>query len=441
MPRKLSTVFLIALLASVSSCDRATDVGSSNPPHAKIVTAPDGDIDGDGRIDLLVSWPDSEHIDASKSVIREIGSANPNLIGAWSTATTDTSIAVHEPLEQLLPPGEHQFEIQIFAKSGARTVDTAVVTTMPGKLIKTLAPDRDPMGMRAYEIALCNGVGYMPAGPYMIVFDPDSLRILADVRNPNTLLELKRPACAKTGEVFVTEPLYSFNEATQQWLEIPGTFGADAIAQSRTNPNLLYIGEHDGAIAEFDAVSHQRLGRVSDTSAVARDITSAIAVMPGDEKLYFTRVYAGGIVVADPRTHQTLRHIALTGSGYGSGDDLALSPDSRLLYAAIYDGTPRGVEIVDTQLDVPQQIIVLNDCRPTGLAVSPSGRRLFVTTQDLDTAQSQNLLIDLRTNAVIQRFPRPRDGRRIDYKVIFHPNGRYIFVVRNMAIDVYLNRE
>jgi len=81
---------------------------------------------------------------------------------------------------------------------------------------------------------------------------------------------------------------------------------------------------------------------------------------------------------------------------------------------------------------------------PQEIALSPSGRRLFVTTQDrFATSPSDNVLIDVPSWQVLVRFPRPRapGATRYDGGVAFHPNGKLIFVGRDQKIDIYLSRE
>lgn len=83
---------------------------------------------------------------------------------------------------------------------------------------------------------------------------------------------------------------------------------------------------------------------------------------------------------------------------------------------------------------------------PQVLALSPSERRMFVTTQDRFTnLPSQNVLIDMDNWRVLVEFPRPRPAGeiRFDGGMAFHPNGKLIFVGHNVDVDVdvYLSRE
>lgn len=441
-------VWILALALAACEDQPTEPPKDTMPPVVEIMALADDDQDGDGLVDMRLTWRTGEDVDISKTVVRTLGgpATSQNLLTAWRMETlADTAVVIHETLEQMLPFGDVRLLVEVRDSTGNVTTDTVQLDLAAGKLIKTLVTERKPIGgQRAYDIAICDGVGYMPAGPYMVVFDPDSLKILADVRNPETLSELKQLVCTDDGTIYVTEPLFRFDRRTRQWIgRVPGTFGADAIVAANDNSNLLYIGERDGAIATFDRSTQRRIGRITGTSSEFQDYVFAIAVTPNNAKLYFTRTYEGGILVLDPRSGQITARIHLGGnSPYGASHDMVLSADGGRLFIAVRDGLPRGIAIVDTETDVIKEMIDLHEYVPQGVALSPSGKRLFVTTQDRSPElPSDNVLIDLRTRSVAQQFARTRISERFDNRIVFHPNGKLIFAVRNMEIDVYLNRE
>jgi DNA-binding beta-propeller fold protein YncE len=126
----------------------------------------------------------------------------------------------------------------------------------------------------------------------------------------------------------------------------------------------------------------------------------------------------------------------------GRTDEFVLSRDDRWLYVAVLDGDPRGVVVVDTETDQVVRTLPLPDYVPQGIDLSPSGNRLFVTTQDRWTP-SKNVLIDVPNWRVLEEFPRPRpEGTiRFDGGVAFRGDGKLVFVAHNLDIDVYLIRE
>ena len=435
--------FRIILGTLAVACSEPVDPPDKTAPEISVSVVADGDSDGDGLIDIHVSFARSAGVDLARTRVARLNGPRLDLTNVWRIQGTDTSLVIIETIPGLISEGPARLEVTIADSAGNAAVDTLSVELPPAKFVKTISTQRDGL-MRAYDIAICDGVGYVPAGNYMAVFDPDSLTLLADVRNPDTLLELHHLACTPNGNIYVTEPLYAFDRAQRAWIgRIPNTFGADAIAASKLVANRVYIGEREGAIAVFEGSTGERIGRISGISSRDLDYVLAIAVLPQDEKLYFTRLLEGGIMVLDPRTPRTIGRIHIGGTDtYGASDDMVLSPDSRQLYATIYDGNPRGVVTIDTKTDVIQSVLPINDALPIGIDVSPSGKRLFVTTQDrFEGVQSDNLLIDIASSQIIQRFSRTRTDRRFDSRLVFHPNGKFIFVLRNMEIDVYLNRE
>jgi DNA-binding beta-propeller fold protein YncE len=123
---------------------------------------------------------------------------------------------------------------------------------------------------------------------------------------------------------------------------------------------------------------------------------------------------------------------------------MVLSQDSRRLYVAVLDGGPRGIAEIDTEADSIVRRLGTDDAVPQEVAISPSGRRLFLTTQDRwEGSASDNLLVDTFSLTILARLARPRQERRVRYDggVAFHPNGNLVFVARDTGVDVYLNRE
>jgi hypothetical protein len=112
------------------------------------------------------------------------------------------------------------------------------------------------------------------------------------------------------------------------------------------------------------------------------------------------------------------------------------------LYAAVIDGLYPGLAEINTQSDSAVRFLLLLGWAGIDLALSPSERRIFLTTADRGTA-SENVLIDLASWTVLASFPRPRvpGVTRADRDVVFHTSGKLVFVARDRDVDVYLNRE
>jgi DNA-binding beta-propeller fold protein YncE len=272
------------------------------------------------------------------------------------------------------------------------------------------------------------------------------------VYNPTAFDVLSTPLCVPGDPIlYVTEAVDRFDRTTLQWLpRITGSFGAVGIAQSRSDRNKLYVGETvSGSIGVVDRLGGVRSGSLPIPWSGAPEnpeYVFDVAVLSGDSKIYFTRYLEGGVLVADPRTGVILKRIGVGGPTWpdsGRSDAFVLSDDDSHLYVAVLDGAPRGVVDIDTRTDRVVRTLSLSLYVPQEIALSPSGNRLFVTTQDRFTnLPSQNVLVDVPTWRVLTEFPRPRAGTlRYDGGVAFHPNGKLIFVGRDSFIDIYLSRE
>jgi DNA-binding beta-propeller fold protein YncE len=288
----------------------------------------------------------------------------------------------------------------------------------------------------------------MTAGRRLVVVDADSLIVRGIVRNDGAFDDLQIPLCIPGDPIlYVTETLERFDRPTMQWAPRATAFGAVGIIQSRSDPNILYVGESiAGTIGIIDRLQAKRVGQLLGFSSETEFVFD-LAVLTADAKLYATRYADGGILVIEPRTNSILGRIAVGGPTWpdlGRTDAIVLSADDRWLYAAVLDGDPRGVVKIDTRTDSVVRTLPLLNHVPQELALSPSERRMFVTTQDRWAGvPSQNVLVDVVNWTVLQEFPRPRPPGefRFDGGVAFHPNGKLIFVGHNLDVDIYLSRE
>ena len=453
-------------MVSAEACrpERIVVPPDTTAPRLQVLSPHDTlyDIDGDKLVDLQISWSDSgggvylENVRVrSLDGLNGPADASTNLLLAWRVQRLDsTGLLLHETLENLLHGGANRVEVTVADTAGNATVDTISFTLPHGVLFKTLASGVTTAG-HGIGATVCpdDHRAYVTVGRSLVVIDADSLRVLAALADPSASDDLYTPLCVPGDPVlYVTQRVERFDRPSMQWLpRITGSFGATGIAQSRADPNILYVGETVvGGIALIDRAQATRLGAAPipwNGSPENPEYVFDVAVLPGDSKIYFTRYLDGGALVADPRTGAILKHIGVGGSSWpdsGRTDAFVLSNDDRSLYVAVLDGDPRGVVEINTQTDAVARSLPLPGYVPQEIALSPSGRRLFVTTQDRWlNVPSQNVLIDVDNWRVVAEFPRPRaDGAiRWDGGVAFHPNGKLVFVGRDRMIDVYLSRE
>ncbi|MGH7675999.1 MAG: YncE family protein [Gemmatimonadales bacterium] len=431
----------------------------TTPPSVQVVTPQDTlyDTDGDRLLDLELTWSDSAGaVDWASVRVRSLGGVNgpadssTNLLDVWRVERRDTlGLVVHETLGNLLHGGSNQLEITLPDTAGNLRVDTIAFTLPHGAFVKTIVTGLGLGAIPANDVTVCPDDGrlYMTANRNIVVVDPDSLRAIGIVRDPEAGDDLAKALCVPGDAVlYVTQRVERFDRPSMSWLaRISGSFGSIGIVQSRADQNVLYVGESiDGTIGIIDRAQGARTGQLLPFSSQFEYVFD-LAVLDGDAKLFATRLAEGGILVIDPQRDSVLGKIRVGDAawpGPGRTDAITLSRDGQRLYAAVIEGLYRGVVEIDTRADSVVRVLPLFDYFCIDLALSPSERRMFVTTQD-NGSPSENVLVDMTNWDVLETFPRPRIPAvtRFDQAVVFHPNGKLIFVAHNLDLDVYLSRE
>jgi DNA-binding beta-propeller fold protein YncE len=433
------------------------------PPTVSIAFPTDTafDEDGDALVDVRLVLADSGGlVDPAGIRVRSLRGVNgsagnaANLLDHWRVETLDTAqLAFHETIENLLHGGENRLEIAVPDTAGNVATDTITFLLPHGQLQQTLVSGLPYNGFaHGIGMVVCpddNRV-YMAAGKNIVVAEALDPRIIATVADPTAPDDYYVPLCVPGDPVlYVTLRVMRFDRSTLQWLpRVTGSYGSIGIVQSRADPNLLYVGEsYTGGVAIIDRAQAARIGSLALPPAASYpEWVPDLAVLAGDAKIYVSRSEDQGILAANPATGEVSTYIAIGGPnwpGLGVTDEFVLSHDDRWLYVAVLAGDPRGVVVVDTQTDRVVRSLPLPDYVPQALDLSPSGSRLFVTTQDRGPTPSQNVLIDVPGWRVLQEFPRPRPAGviRFDGGVAFRGDGKLVFVAHNLDIDVYLIRE
>jgi DNA-binding beta-propeller fold protein YncE len=416
------------------------------------------DDDGDHLVDLRIAWGDSAGaVKLSTARVKSLegfSGATPqpeDLLSRWRLERLDSAgLVLHEALPSILHGGVNHIVVSVADTAGNVSEDTVLFALPPGAFYKTLTTGLSSNISHAIGITVCDDDHriYMTAGRSLVVADADSLTILAIARDSSAPDVLKLPLCVPGDPIlYVTERVERFDRRLMAFVPRAASYVSEGIALSRADPNLLYVGEtNSGVIGVIDRTLAQRVGQLLEI-APEQEYVFSVAVLDGDAKLYATRYTEGGILVVNPGRDSILSRIAVGGPTWpdrGRTDAIALSADERRLYAAVLDGDPRGVVAIDTRTDSVVRVLALANAVPQALAISPSGKRIFVTTQDqwIGTP-SDNVLVDATAFGPLAFFPRPRPPGeiRFDGGVAFHPNGTLVFVAHNLDVDVYLNRE
>lgn len=442
-----AAVITLALMG-VAACRDTTAI--DRLPPRMVVRSPTAtvyDTDGDCLIDFDVVWQDSggSGIDPATARVRSLdgldGPADTaaNLLTVWRVDRRDaTGVAFHETRANMLPSGTSRIEISVADSAGLRVTDTVAVILPRGAFWKTVPSGLPPMGRTgSFAVDSVRRRLYLAHSKAVVIFDLDSLNVLATVPAAVTGMEFNRILLTSTGELCATEFLRCLDPSTLTWGPDFNSAQAIALAESEADNDLLYLGEtYTGSIGIYSKSQHMRLGTVPYPPNPYNDeFVSDIVVLAGDRKLYATRSNEGVILVLAPQTGAVVARIP-------SGDALGLdlSRDERHLYAAFL-----GVAEIDTYADTITRVLTPANADPIDVRLSPDGRLLFLVTQDINIPNepySSNYLIDVNEWRIAETFPRPRPAGQVRYDqgVIFHPSGKLAFVAHNLDLDVYVIR-
>jgi DNA-binding beta-propeller fold protein YncE len=351
----------------------------------------------------------------------------------------------------LLHGVENIIEVSIADRAGNRAYDTLHFELPAAHLMKTLVGRGSSFFTK--DAVLCDdGLIYMTPGNAVMIVDPERIEVLSIHPHPTYTGEQGDLACFAGSPIVYTAPDgFQFDRIQRKWTLgsiRPGHF--NAVAKSRLEPGLMYVGiDGLGVVGEVlagDTIMRRRIP-IPPSNITQREQVHAIAVLDKDVKIYMARLVEGGVLAIDPKTGNVLRYIKISGPDWthpGQSGALVLSNDDRTLFVAVDQGDPRGVAAIDTRTDEIRAMLPLPAYRPLDMALSPSGKRLFVTTTErFPSMPASNVLIDVENWRVIKEFPRLRaEGESMwDFAIAFRPDGKLFFVGHNMDVKVYLNRE
>ena len=432
----------VALTLAIS-CSDPNDSGPSgdrNAPHVQI-SFPSSDSsqfdqDGDGLVDIVVSWSDDNAIDLLSAGIRSLDAGISTALSDWMVhERTSTGMRIEETLEDLHQAGVLRIEVSVADTAGNVGRDTITIDLPAAHYWKTISTNRGEV--QSAETAFCgDGRSYTASGSDIVITNPATAELDGVVNDPYASGILQTPLCLDS-LLYVTSLGEQMRLADRTWKSYPRPASIySALAVSRSDPDLLYAGEAGTAdVVVIQRSTNAPVRRFNlPTSRNEFQRAWSIVVLPNDEKLYVTRatIAVGGLVVVDPRSGAIVRQIDLFTVR------AKLTADNRFVYGVSDD---RVIE-VDTRTDaITRTIESRSEGRGACLAVSPSGKRLFVTTVGGVNAAS-NFMIDVPTWRIVARFRLTPPGEsRTEGCPAFRPDGKIFYSARNADIDVFLNRE
>lgn len=422
------------------------------------------DRDSNGLVDVRLRWSDSVALDLSSVTIRDIwpaagGPLGPNLVPAWRVVQLDSSGGqFEETIPGLLPAGYHRLEVSVADRARNVVTDTtSLIILPPGSYHRSIDLHIHPpcQPERATNLALTpdGRKGLVPYNHCVVVFDPDGLvpaHVVTGV--PNAGFAAYVSLDAETWLAYIggggglTDGFTIFDARSEAVL---GTRAVGlGMASVTVHGDRIYAGEActDGRVFVYDKRTLQEVGRIE---VGARSIDAGCPntirfAFSSDGARAWAGMVRGGVFAFDPRaltvTSRWDVRPPLGDGNYGDVRDIELVQD-RWLYASLlgegideFDGATGSVTASFGDPAPPYPVV-------KELALSPDGRLLFASRDPngLDTANVRApVLLRVPGLQLVFEFP-PRAQSNSD-GVLFHPDGKRVFMLAEYAVDVYLVR-
>jgi DNA-binding beta-propeller fold protein YncE len=204
-----------------------------------------------------------------------------------------------------------------------------------------------------------------------------------------------------------------------QTIPLPTEGYMDRLTVDARGQRLFICGEVIKSLVVVDL----RVGKVIHVTKGLSAMPKKPVYLPDTNEIWVT-LTDDTVVAISGVTYEVTKTVHL--SGYGDSkketDNAAYDPATHLLYAGIeafkdeskavdtggggdHAATGASIEIVDTKAGKLVGSIKLPGSDPAGIAIEPSGRRLYVAMGDVVEGQSHVAVVDLEKRAVVAQWP------------------------------------
>jgi DNA-binding beta-propeller fold protein YncE len=196
-------------------------------------------------------------------------------------------------------------------------------------------------------------------------------------------------------------------------IPLPGDGYMDHLAADVKGHRLFISGE----AAKSFIVVDLRAGKVIHETKGLSAMPKKPFYLPATNEVWVT-LTDSTVVAISGTTYEVTKTVKL--SGYSDpnrgADNAAYDPATHLLYAGVevfenfggsgqHGSTDASIDIVDTRTATLVGSIKLPGGDPAGIAIEPSGKRLYVAMGDIIDGDSHVAVIDLEKRAVVAQWP------------------------------------
>src|SRR5712672_3497492 len=196
-------------------------------------------------------------------------------------------------------------------------------------------------------------------------------------------------------------------------IPLPGDGYMDHLAVDVKGQRLFVSGEAAKSLIVVDL----RAGKVIHETKGLSAMPKKPFYLPETDEVWMT-LTDSSIVAISGTTYEVVKTVKL--SGYGDpnrgADNAAYDPASHLIYAGVevfenfggsgqHGSMDASIDIVDTKTAKLVGSIKLPGGDPAGIAIEPSGKKLYVTMGDIVDGESHVAVVDLEKRAVIAQWP------------------------------------
>ncbi len=196
-------------------------------------------------------------------------------------------------------------------------------------------------------------------------------------------------------------------------IPLPGDGYMDHLAIDVKGQRLFVSGEAAKSLIVVDL----RAGKVIHETKGLSAMPKKPFYLPDTDEVW-TTLTDSSVVAISGSSYEVIKTVKL--SGYGDpnrgADNAAYDPANHLIYAGVevfenfggsgqHGSTDGSIDIVDTKTAKLVGSIKLPGGDPAGIAIEPSGKKLYVTMGDIVDGESHVAVVDLEKRAVIAQWP------------------------------------